>query len=230
MAGADIGAARVDKLAVHLVGEKVQVVLLHHVAYLVHLPTGVQITCGIVGVADEDGPGALVDELLKLFHLGQRKALFDGGGDGADDGSGRNGKRHVIGIGRLGHDNLVTGVQTCQEREEHGLRTAAGDDDVIGGELNAKLIIVAHQFPAVAEIALARAVFQNTAVDIANGIQCLRRRRQVGLSDIEMIHMHTTLLGSISQRSQFADGRLRHFKPSYRYLWHYKYCSLLYDD
>ena len=71
MAGRDIGRSCVDILTIHLVGEEIQVVFLHEVADLVHLTTGIEIACGVVGIADHDSTGALVDQLLKLLHLGQ---------------------------------------------------------------------------------------------------------------------------------------------------------------
>ena len=71
MACADVGRAGVDVFAVDLIREKIQVVLFHQVAYLVHLPAGVQIACRIVGVAYHYGARMLVDKLLELLHLRQ---------------------------------------------------------------------------------------------------------------------------------------------------------------
>lgn len=120
VACADVGGAGVDELAIDLVGEKVEVVFLHEVAYLVHLAARVEVARGIVGVADEYGSGVLVDEGLKLLHLGQREAFLDGGGNGANLGSRADGKGHVVGIGGFGHDNLIAGVEATHKGKQHG--------------------------------------------------------------------------------------------------------------
>ena len=115
MAGRDVGRSRVDVLAIHLVGEKIKVVFLHQVANLVHLASGVEIARGVVGIANQYGPCSVVDQLFELLHFGQRETLLDGGGNGSDFGTGRDGKRHVVGIGRLGHYNLIAGIEAAQE-------------------------------------------------------------------------------------------------------------------
>ena len=213
--GADIGRASVDVLAVHLVGEEVEVVLLHQIAYLVHLPPGIEIARGVVGIADEDGAGALVDELLEALHPRQGKSLLDGGGDGAYGGAGRHGKGHVVGIGGLRDDDLVAGIESAHKRKEHRLGTSRGDDDVVGGHIDAVFGIVAHQLLAIAQIPLRGRILKYLTV---NGLQCVERTLRsgkVGLAYVEMVHLGAPLLGGLCQRSQFPDGRLRHLQSAY---------------
>ena len=206
MAGADIGTSCIDKFTIDLVGEEIQVVFLHQITYLVHLTARVEVARGIVGIADEDSACTLVDELFELLHLRQREAFFYSGGDGTNDCSCRDGKCHIVGIGRFGHDNLVARIQTGQKGEEHSLRTAAGDDDVIGREVDMVLLIILHQLGPVAQIALAGTVFQYLAVDVSDGIDGRSGCRQVRLSDIQMINMDTALLGCVGQGSELPDG------------------------
>ena len=87
MASRNVGRTGVDKLAVHLIGEEIQVVLLHEVADLIHLTARIEVARRVVRIAYHDSLGALVDELLEALHLGQAESLLNSGGDGADDRS-----------------------------------------------------------------------------------------------------------------------------------------------
>ena len=220
MAGRDVGRTRVDVLTIDLVGEEIEVVLLHDVAYLVHLAAGVEVARGVVGVTYQDGLGAFVDELLELLHLGQRETFLNGGCHGADDRPCRDGKGHVVGVCGFGHDDFVSRVQTAQEGEEHGFGTSGGDDDIVGREVDVVLLVVAHQLLAVALVALRWAVLQHGAVDVAYCVEGCLGCGQVGLTDVEVIHVYSPFLGVVSQGCQLADRRCRHFISSDRYSWH----------
>ena len=78
MACGNIRRTGIDELSVHLVGEKIESVLLHYVTELIHLAAGIEISCRVVWVADEDGLGALGDEFLEFLHRWKRKAGIDG--------------------------------------------------------------------------------------------------------------------------------------------------------
>ena len=117
----DIGRARVDKLAIDLVREEEEVVLLYQIADALHLAARVEVTRRVVGVADQDTARAGVDQLLEFRHIGQGKALVDGRDHGANRRSGRDGEGHVVGVSRLGHDDLITRVEARHEGEEHRL-------------------------------------------------------------------------------------------------------------
>ena len=143
--GRYVRRARVDELAIHLVGEEVQVVFLDQIPDPVHLLLGVQIAGRVVGIADEDGLRALVDQFLELLHLRQAEALVDGGRHRPDHGAGGDREGHVVGIRRFRDDDLVARVQAAQEREQHGLGTAAGDDNLIGPELDLVPVVVPHE-------------------------------------------------------------------------------------
>jgi hypothetical protein len=76
-------------------------------------------------------------------------------------------------------------------------------------------------FP-ITQIALRRAILQHRAVDVTDSVEGLLWGRQIGLADIQMIHVYPSLLGVIGQRSQLADRRSRHLISSDRYGWHNK--------
>ena len=124
MTSADVRAARIDELAIDLVAEQVEVVLLDEVAYLIHFATGVEVACGVVRIADEDGSRLFVDELFELLDFRQGEALLDGCRDGSDDGTSRDGKRHVVRVGRFRHNYLVARIQTGEEGKQYSLTSA----------------------------------------------------------------------------------------------------------
>ena len=220
MAGRDIRRTRINKLTIHFIGEEEQIVLLHKVTYLVHFATGIKITCRIIRITDQDSPGALVNQLFKLFYFRKRKTFFYGSGNGAYLSTGRDGKRHIVSVSRFGNNNLVTRIEARQEGEQYRLRTTGRNDDIICRQFDVELIIIAHQLLTVTTISCTGTIFQNFPVDIAYRINRDLRRGQIGLSDVQVEYMHSPLLGCVSQRSQFSDRRRGHLRSANRYCWH----------
>ena len=219
----DVRRARVDEFAVHLVAEEEEVVLLHQVADLVHLVLGIEVARRVVGIADEDGLRALVDEFLELLHLGQAETLVDGGRDGPDHRAGGDREGHIVGVRRLRDDDLVARIEAAHECEQHRLGAARGDDDLVRGELDLVALIVVHERLAQRAEALRRAVFQHLAVYVLEHVERLLRRRQVGLADVQAVDLHSPLLGGVRQRGEHTDGRCRHLQAAVRYpkfIWH----------
>ena len=225
MAGRDVGRPRVDEFAVDLVREEEEVVALHQVADAVHLLARVEVSGGVVGVANQDAARALVDEPLEFGDVGQRKALLDGRNDGADDRTGRDGKGHVVGIGRLGDDDFVARVEARHKGEEHRLGASRGDDDFVGRELDLVLGVVLDQLLAQRAVAVAGAVFEYRAVDVAQCVEADLRRGYVGLADVEVVDFRAARLGRFGQRHEFADGRSRHQLRTLGNGWHRSCCS-----
>ena len=201
----NIRRSRIYELSVNLVREEEQIVLLHHVADAVHLLARIEVTRRVVRVADQYTARTLVYQLLELLDLRQGKALLYRRRDGTDDSARRNGKSHVVGIGRLGNDDLVAGVQARHEGEQHRLRTARSDYDVVGRKFYLVLVVVPHKFLAQRSVTVARAVLQHLAVDITQSVETLLRRRQVGLAYIEVVNLYAATFGGIGQRYQLAD-------------------------
>ena len=204
--GAEVGRACVHILAVHLVAEEVEVIFLHQVAQLHELLLGIYRAGGVVGVAYHDGPCLGRDELLKLLDARQAETVFDLGGDGAHHAAHTLGKGHIVGIHRLGDDHLVARVQCRQEGEENGLAAACGDDDVVGRDVDVVLGVVVHQLFTIASKALRGRVLEHCACHVLERVEPLLRAGQVGLTDVEMVHLYPALLGSACQGSQLADG------------------------
>ena len=229
MARADIRRTGVDIFAIDLVGEEVKVVLLHEVAYLVHLAAGVEIARGVVGIADHDGTCAVVDELLKLLHLWQREAFLYSSSYGTYARARGDGKRHVVGVGWLGDDNLVARVKTRHKGEEHRLASSRGDDDVVGIDIDVVTTVIAHELLTVALDTLGRRIFKNVAVDTLQGIESNLWCGQIGLADVEVIDLRPTLLCSGSKRCELAYRRLGHLVSANRYFRHDSTKKLFFD-
>ena len=220
MTGRDIRRTGIDKLAVHFIREQVKIILLHHVTNLVHLAAGIQIAGRIIRVTDQNSFCAFVYQLLELLHFRQGEPFLDGSRHRADHGSGRNGKRHIVGIGRFRHNDLISRIQATQKSKQHRFRTSGSDDDIIGRQVDVIFLIITHQFLAIAAVSLAGTIFQNGTVNITNRIKGRSRSRQGGLTDIQVIHMNSSLFCSIGQRCQFANWRCGHLVSSDGYYWH----------
>ena len=214
--GGNIRRTGIDELAVNLVREQIQVVLLHQVADPVHLPLGIQIARGVVGIADEDGLRPLVDQFLELLDLGQAEALLDGRDDRPDYRASGDSERHIVRVRRLRDYDLVARIQAAQESEQNRFATAGGNDDIIGRELDLITVIVLHKCLAQRPIALRRAILQRGPVDMLERLQRLRRRGQVRLADVQLVDLHAPVLGGVRQGRQLPDRRSRHIHPSFR--------------
>ena len=191
----------VDVFAIDLVGEQVEVVFLNQVTDLVHLLARIEIARRVVRVANHDAFGLRTNEFLELLDARKGKTLLDGTRDGADDGTRTDGERHVVGVGRFGNYDFVTGVEASHEREENRFAASRGDDDVIRRHVDVVFRIVADQLLAERAKTHARTVFKHLAVDAANGVDGALWCRKVGLSDVEVIDMESACFGTITERN-----------------------------
>ena len=131
------------------------------------------------------------------------------------------------GVSWFGHDDCIARVETRHESEEHGLRAARRDDDVVGRHVDVVLRIVAHELLPVRQIALRRRVLEYLPVYMLERVEAHLRRGQVGLSYVQVVDLHPALLGIGSERRQFANRRLRHLKSSYRDFWHFLFLFVI---
>ena len=154
MASRDIWRTGINVFTIHLIGEEIQVIFLYKVTNLVHFTTGIEITGRIVRITDQDGLGAFIDQLLELFHFRKGETFFDGSGNGTDYRTRRDGKGHIVGIGRFRHDDFIPRVQATQESEQHRFRTTGSDDDVVGIQIDVVFLVITHQLFTIALITL----------------------------------------------------------------------------
>ena len=80
--------------------------------------------------------------------------------------------------------------------------------------INIILFIISNQLLAITAISLTRAIFQHRTIDITDRIKCRSRSGKVGLTDIQVIHMNSSLFCSIGQWSQLPDRGSGHFDSS----------------
>jgi len=211
----DIGRAGVAEFAIDLVGEKEEVVFLDQVAELVHFFLRIEITRRVVGIADEDSLRAGRDKRFELLERRQRETFFNRRRNRLDNRAAGDGEGHVVGVGRFGDNQFVSGVEARHEGEEDRLGTACGDDNIVGIDNNIVLRIVFHQFFAETADTLAGRILQHCTVDAAHGFETAFRCRQVGLPDIEVIDLDTPLYGTVGQRNELPDRGSRHFESSF---------------
>ena len=214
MARADIRRAGVYILAVNLVGEKVKIVFFHQVAYLVHLPAGVEIARRVVRVAYHYGTCVLVDKLLEFLNFRQRESLLNGCRDGAYLRSGRYCERHVVGVCRLWNYYLVARIEARHECEQYSFRSARRYYNVISIYVDVVFLIIFCKFLSVRLYALRRRILQHSAVDMFQRVQSHLRCGQVRLSYIQMIDLYAAFLRVVGKRCELPYRRFGHFKSA----------------
>lgn len=217
---AEVFEAVVAELAIDLVGKEVEVVLLDDVSNLEELFFGVEVARGVVGVADHDGLGVGGDGLLELLDGRQCEAALDVAGDGLDLSAAEFGEGVVVGVVRFGDDDFVVGVEADGEGELQGLAAAVGDDDLVGGHLDAMTMVVLAEFLAIGHIAGAVAVGEDADLGLSEDFESALGGLDIGLADVEVIDMDATFFCCISEGDEFADCRLREFVSFSRNLGH----------
>ena len=155
----NVWRASVAKFAVNLVGKEVEIVFFYQIANLVHLLARVEVARRIIGIADENAFGFGRYQFFELRHRRQRKTLLDGRNNGFHHGTRSNGKRRVVGVGRLWHNDFVAGVEATHKRKLHRLRAASRYDDIIDADIDIEAAVVVQHLHAQTFEAVAGAVF-----------------------------------------------------------------------
>ena len=213
--GTDVRRSGINELPVNFIAEQEQVVLLDYVAELLHLGAGVQVSRGIVGIADKNSLGPRRYLLFKRLNRRQPEAVFDRCLDRLDNCACGYGKCHVIGIERIGDDYLVAGVQAAHKGKQHGLGASGGDNYFIGTQINSILGIIADHLGPERKVAVGGTVLQNAAIQVVQDIQRTIGGLYVGLADIQMIHVNAVAFGRLGIGGELADGRARHIYRSF---------------
>ena len=151
----------VAELAVHLVGKEIEVIFLDQSGNLEELLVGVEVTCGVVGVANHNGLGTRGDDLFEFFDWRQGKACLDVAGDGDNLGVAQLGEGVVVGIVRLRDDDFVARIEADGEGHLKSLATTCGDDYLVGGHVDTVAVIVVAEGTSVTRDAGRVAIFEN---------------------------------------------------------------------
>ena len=218
--------AIVAELAIHLISKKIQVVFLDQSSHLQQFLVGIKITRRVVGVANHDGLGARRDDLLKFLDGRQGKARLDVAGNGDNLGIAQLGEGVIIGVVRLWDDDFVARVKAHCEGHLQSLATARGDKHLVRRDIDTMPMVIVAQGTTIGRDARRVAVFQHTVAGrkflggLSQSLQSTLRGLDVGLADVEVIHMDTAFLGGIGKRNKFTDSRLRQIQTFFGYLWH----------
>ena len=192
--------AVVAELAIYLIGEQEQVVFLHDLGQFQDFLFRVEVAGGVVGVADHDSLGLRGDDLVELFDGRQGEAVFDGGHDGLHGDAAGDGEAVVVGVERFGDDDLVARVEAAVESEQDGLGAAGGHDDLIGGEVDVDGLVVLDQLLAAGKDTCGVAVGDDLLVELLHGLAGAFGSLDIGLTDVEVVHVYASFLGFIRER------------------------------
>ncbi len=162
---------------------------------------------GVAGVGDQNGAGVLGDQALDALPFGVAVALPRVGGQGADNAARRVDEGGVVGVIRLGDDDLGVGVEDAQTGHQQRLAAAGGDEDVVGRQIHPQLVIIAPYRVDEHWHTGRLGVGQGLAVKAPHGVIVGRGRGQVGLADVQMIDFLAPLLGLHGVRMEFPHGR-----------------------
>ena len=212
--------AVVAELAVHLVGKEVQVVLLAECADSIEVFLAVQVARRVVGVAYHDGTRVGRDVFLKVVHQRQGETALDVAPHGDDLGVAELGEGVVVGVIGLGDDDLVAGVEAAGESHLQSLAAAGGHQYALGRDVDAVLLVVLAQLLAVALYTGAGAVGQHVDLGVRQLLQGSLRGLDVGLADVQVVHVYAVGLGGVGERYEFAYCRLRQLKSFMRNVRH----------
>ena len=210
----------VAELAIDLVGKEEEVVLLHYLGNLHQFLFGVEIAGGVVGVANHDGAGARSDGFLKVLDRRQSETGLDVAGDSLDGSVAQFGESVIVGVVGFGNEDFVARVEADGEGKLQGLAAAGGHDNLLGSDMDVVFGIVFDKFLAIGQIASAMAIGQHANLGVGQSLESALGGLDVGLADVEVIDMYSTLLGGVGEGDEFANGRLGQFESFFGDLRH----------
>lgn len=226
--------AAVDKLAVHLVADDEQIVLLGDVGHETELFLGEDGAGWVAGVREEDGAGVLVDARLDALTDGELVVLLRRCGDRADGRAGQRDKRAVVRVERLGDDDLITLVEDAAERDLQRLAAAGGDEHLLVGDRRVDLAVVVDDRVDHLGHAVGRGVGQDRLAEVLHGIKISLRRGDVGLADVQVVEFLAFFGSLVCIGRELAHGREAaffdltgkfHVAPPFFFVFWFLFCS-----
>ena len=196
----------VDELPIDLVANEEQAVIPGHLGDHPGLLRRQHHAGGIAGVGNQDGAGPLVDQRLDPLPVGIEVPLLRRGGQGADLAAGGIDKRGIVGIEGLRYDHLVPLVQNAVEDHLQRLAAAGGDENITLLQMGAQPVVVALDRLDQAGDPGRRRILQHRLGKLAHRLEAGRRRGNVGLTDIQMVHLLACCLGRLRIGVELTDG------------------------
>ena len=207
----------IAELAVHLVGKQEQVIFLHQCAHCHQILFRIEISGGVIGVAYHDGACSRRNHLLELLHMGQCKSRLNVARYRHYLRIAQFGKGVVVGVIRFGDDNLVARIQTHREGHLQRLATAGGHQYALRRDVDIVAFIVFAQLVSVTLYTGAGTVSKHLYLGLSQCLQGSLGSLNIGLANIQVIHMYSVSLGCICKGHQFADCRLGQLISFFRY-------------
>ncbi|CDB87395.1 unknown [Firmicutes bacterium CAG:170] len=160
----------------------------------------------IAGIRDHDGAGALVDGGLELLTARVEVALLRTSGNGPDGSAGRCDERIIVGIKRLGNDDLVAVVENAVCSDLERLAAAGRDQNVLRADLHADLAVIVHNGVDQHRDTGRGRVGKRFFMEASHGFKQSRRRRHIWLTDIQMVDFFAGRSGCDGIRMKFTHG------------------------
>lgn len=109
------------------------------------------------------------------------------------------GERHVVGVGRFGDYDFVARIEAAMNANSTA-SDRGGDDYVVYIHVDVEPAVVVAELLPQRQQSFRRTVFKHLAVDVAQRFQTDLGGRQIGLTDVEVVHMHAAGFGGIAER------------------------------
>ena len=200
-------AAVVDELAVDLVADEIEVMLLGDIRQQAQLLLRQDGAGGVARVGDQKRPGVFVDERLDLLPGGVAVAVLGPGMDRADTASRRTDKGMVIGIEGLGDNDLTALVEDTKHGHEKRLTAAGGNEDVAAVKIHPQTGVVTPHRLNEGRDAGGRRVGQDAFAVARDGVEIDLRGLNVRLADIQGVDGDAALSRRLRKGVELADGR-----------------------
>ena len=197
----------IAEFPVHFVTDQEQIVLLGNVCNHPHFLLVQHNTGGIAGVGDHNGAGIGRNQTLDALAVCIAVSFPGVGGQRTDNTTRRMNEGGIVGIVRLGNDDLSIGIQNGQAGKQQRLRTAGGNEDVIVLQVHVQLLVVIlNSFDHHGHTGRCL-IFQSAVCKLVHGLIKSRRRGQVRLTNVQMVDLFTLFLGSHGQRVELSHRR-----------------------
>ena len=198
--------AVVGELAVDLVRDDVEVVLLRQLGRSLQLLLGVDGARRVAGVREPEGPRSGRDELLDHLHGGQVEALLGPRGDGDDLRQRGVGEGVVVRVEGLRQQYLVAGVADGLHGEGEGFAAAVGDVDVVPVVRDVPGVVVGADGVAQLVAPLRGGVGDGVHLEAADGVKIPLGRLDVRLADVEVKDLLALGLRLVGVGDEAANG------------------------
>ena len=131
---------------------------------------------------------SLMHASMRLAH-GELIALLGLCGHGADSRAGEGDKGRVVGVKRLGNNDLIALVKDAGERYLERFRAAGRDEHLLIGYRSIYLAVVIDNGIDHLGNAVGRSIRQNRLREILHGFKVRLGSRYIGLADVQMINL-----------------------------------------